>query len=426
MKKMVDRILADLHPLLVKKSLDVSTSIPKLSLWVDRAKVRRIFYNMISNAIKYSEEGGQIKIVATGQEKEIHVEIIDDGIGIPKNQQKEIFKRFSRGSNVSNQGIPGSGIGLMLSKKILELHGGQILLESQENVGSKFTLIFLRGTNHYEDHQILLKDKHTEQEALVSEVVNSNKLILLVEDNEDLREALKEELEQTYRVIDAANGKEGLLLALKKKPDLILTDVGMPLMDGKELCRVIKTNFNTSHIPVIMVTALHEVEEKIEGLEIGADAYVEKPFNMQVLKATINNLIHSRPSIDQLKTEEQTGDPSSKSPDETFLSRAVQLVKENLENEDFTIDELCKELAMSRSNFFRKLKGLTGMTPSNLIMEIKLQHAIDLMKAHGEIRITEIAMRSGFQDPKYFSTLFKKKYGKTPREYAESLQRKPA
>ncbi|WJJ95727.1 hybrid sensor histidine kinase/response regulator transcription factor [Algibacter luteus] len=418
LKDCLAKIINDFTPILQEKSLDISLEVKHIPVWFDKAKMNRIFYNLISNAIKYSNEGGEIKVKAYLDDSNFKIEFIDNGVGIPEKQQELIFKRFTRGTNVSNKGIPGTGIGLLLSKKIVELHGGKILLESKENIGSKFTIVLPSGTEHYSDEHIVDESNQEEAKANVDELITKNKLILLVEDNEELRGAVKNELVKNYTVIEASNGKEGLLLALSKNPDLIITDVMMPEMDGKELCNLLKTNFKTSHIPVVMLTALADIDDKIQGLETGADAYVEKPFNVSILTATINNLIRSRENVNRLLGDKEV--KKQMTPDESFLSDVINVIKENLTEKDFSIDTLCEVMGLSRSNLFRKLKGLVHMSPSDLIVKIKLGHAEELMKKKAHSRISDIAYESGFQDPKYFSTLFKKHYGKTPKEFMEN------
>ena len=418
LKDCLAKIINDFTPILQEKSLDVSLEVKHIPVWFDKAKMNRIFYNLISNAIKYSNEGGEIKVKAYLDDSNLKIEFIDNGVGIPEKQQELIFKRFTRGTNVSNKGIPGTGIGLLLSKKIVELHGGKILLESKENIGSKFTIVLPSGTEHYSNEHIVDENNQEEAKANVDELITKNKLILLVEDNEELRGAVKNELVKNYTVIEASNGKEGLLLALSKNPDLIITDVMMPEMDGKELCNLLKTNFKTSHIPVVMLTALADIDDKIQGLETGADAYVEKPFNVSILTATINNLIRSRENVNRLLDDKEV--KKQLTPDESFLSDVINVIKENLTEKDFSIDTLCEVMGLSRSNLFRKLKGLIQMSPSDLIVKIKLGHAEELMKKKLHSRISDIAYESGFHDPKYFSTLFKKHYGKTPKEFMEN------
>ncbi|GAA4818050.1 response regulator [Litoribaculum gwangyangense] len=418
LKDCLASIINDFTPILQEKSIDINMDVKHLPVWFDKPKMSRIFYNLISNAIKYSNEGGEINIkVNLCNDNTIKIDFEDNGIGIPENQQELIFKRFTRGTNVSNKGIPGTGIGLMLSKKIVELHGGKILLESKENIGSKFTVVLPNGTEHYHNDELMDEIQIPQKEYKVNDLINKSKLILLVEDNEELRKAIKNELTKDYIVIDANNGKEGLLIALSKSPDIIITDVMMPEMDGKELCNLLKTNFKTSHIPVIMLTALSEIDDKIQGLETGADAYVEKPFNVEVLKATINNLIKSRNNVTNILEDKEV--KKQLSPDEFFLSDVIEIIKQNIKEKDFSIDNLCDVMGLSRSNLYRKLTGLIQMSPSDLIIKIKLSHAEELMKSKTHARISDIAYESGFNDPKYFSTLFKKHYGKTPKEFID-------
>ncbi|MBK3516212.1 hybrid sensor histidine kinase/response regulator transcription factor [Carboxylicivirga marina] len=419
LQKLLKSISNDFQPLLEKKSMDLEVSSHDVNLWVDKVKMSRVFNNLISNAIKYGEEGGHVKIETKLLDGKLRIDFIDNGLGVPEKQQKQIFSRFSRGENVRLSGISGTGIGLMLAKRIVELHHGKIYLESKENIGSTFSVELLLGSSHYKGDEIIIEESHDDSTS-VSDIIGENKLVLLVEDNDDLRATIKAELEKSYRVIEAPNGKEGLVLAVEKNPDLIITDVMMPQMNGKELCQVIKSNFKTSHIPVVMITALIGVDDKVEGLEVGADAYVEKPFSIDVLKATINNLLRTRQALGQVTNIEEEKKTTAVSPDEEFLSNAVQLIKKNMTDRDFTIDVLCERLGLSRSNLFRKLKGLTGMTPSDLMIKIKLNHAVELFKSGKNMRIADIAYESGFHDPKYFSTVFKKFHGKTPKEFMES------
>ncbi|PQJ75745.1 ATP-binding protein [Polaribacter gangjinensis] len=411
-------VVKDFTPILQERSLDIQMDVKNIPVWFDKVKMTRIFYNLISNAIKYSEDGGQIDIKAYVKNNNLSIEFIDTGIGIPEKQQELVFKRFTRGTNVSNKGIPGTGIGLMLSKKIIELHGGKILLESKENIGSKFTIVLPYGTEHYKQGELKTEIQKATSEKSVDNLIQEDKVILLIEDTEELRKAIKNELDKQYTVLEASNGKEGLLIALSKNPDLIITDVMMPEMNGKELCNLLKTNFKTSHIPIIMLTALVDIDDKLKGLETGADAYVEKPFNLEILKVTIQNLIKSRENIHRLLDDKEV--EKQLTPDERFLSDVIEMIKSNLHSKDFSIDNLSENMGLSRSNLFRKLKGLIQMSPSDLIIKIKLSHAEELMKNKPNTRISDIAYESGFQDPKYFSTIFKKYYGQTPKEFIDS------
>jgi len=414
LKDCLQNIISDFKPIIEEKSLDVKLKVNHIPVWLDQKKMKRIFYNLISNSIKYTQSGGEIIITAKLDNEKLSINFIDNGVGIPEKQQELIFNRFTRGTNVSNKGIPGTGIGLMLSKKIVELHGGRILLESKENIGSKFIIELPNGTQHYNDDQILHIDKKSSLPQ-VDKLLHENQTVLLVEDNNELREAIRTELEKQFNVIEACDGKDGLVLALSKNPDVVVSDIMMPNVNGKELCQLLKTNFKTSHIPVIMLTALAGVEDKIEALETGADAYIEKPFNVSILSVTIKNLLKSRANITPLlKGESISGQMT---PDENFLSDIVETIKSNLSNHEFSIDQLCQIIGLSRSSLFRKIKSLVQISPSDLILKIKLNKAEELIKAKKLSRVSDIAYQCGFNDPKYFSTLFKKHYGKTPKEF---------
>ena len=414
LKPMLEEIARDFQPLLEKKSMDLTPDVPEVDVWIDESKMSRVFNNLISNAIKYSEDGGQIKLKGEVNEKTIEVHVIDNGIGVPAKEQKLIFNRFSRADNVKETGI---GIGLMLSKHIVELHKGRITFKSSKDIGSTFTVSLVKGTHHFSDNQFEKTEEKVDSNNYIDKTFGCDKLILLVDDNDDLRQTIRKDLEKDYRIIEASNGKDGLVLALEKNPDLIITDVMMPLLSGKEFCKIIKSNFKTSHIPVIMITALANVQHKIDGMKIGADAYIEKPFSIELLKVTTNNLLRTRQILSFAKDKDAFGKNLKPTPDEEFLSKVVDITKENITDHDFSIDILCDKLGFSRSNLFRKLKGLTGMSPSDLIIKIKLNHAEDLLRSRKNIRISDIAYESGFHDPKYFSTLFKKHYGKSPKEF---------
>ncbi|MBB6462626.1 hybrid sensor histidine kinase/response regulator transcription factor [Flammeovirga kamogawensis] len=423
LKSFIEEMVLDFKPLLENKSIQLTISSQDIKVWFDMEKMIRVFNNLISNAIKYTNEGGTIKIVTDIEGDKVKISFVDNGIGIPEDQQKKIFSRFNRASNALVTNITGSGIGLLLSKKIIELHHGTIHLESTIDIGSKFTIQLPLGKNHFAENEI-----KPQVEEIVDNLpkleINTHKVILLVEDNEDIRASVKAELEKEYKILEAPNGKEALVIALEHLPDMVITDVMMPKMSGKELCHILKNNHKTSHIPVIMLTALSAIEDKIEGLEIGADAYIEKPFRLEMLKVTVNNIMKSRHLIHNLidsKKEEVAEKPKSTSAEQEFLSNVVEEIKKNVTNREFTIDVLCEHLGYSRSNLFRKLKKLSGMSPLDLIIKIRLNHAIELMKNRSDLRIADIAYESGFNDPKYFSTTFKKHQGKTPKEFIETL-----
>lgn len=415
-KDLIKQVINQVQPLIDQKSIDITLSMQKTMLWIDKDKMTRIFNNLISNAIKYSAEGGEINIKAKNESDLIKIDFIDNGFGILAKDQKMIFSRFTRGTNINDKHISGSGLGLMISKKIIELHGGKIELVSKENIGSTFSVMLKKGSEHYNDEDLLVELENDIEQISIKNNKNFEKLILLVDDNEDLRYSLKKQLEQlNYKVILAKNGKEGLLIALSKNPDLIITDVIMPMMDGKDFCKIIKSNFETSHIPVIMITALGEINDKIEGIKIGADAYLEKPFNMKVLNAYIHNLLNSREILKKVALNKSNN--KFDSPDEKLLSDMMKIVEQNMTNYNFSIEFLAEKIGLSRSNLFRKVKGLTGLSPSEFITQIKMNHAAELLKNNKGIRISSVAFESGYNDPRYFSTTFKKFFGKSPKDY---------
>jgi signal transduction histidine kinase/DNA-binding response OmpR family regulator/ligand-binding sensor domain-containing protein len=419
-KDLIRKVIFQVQPLVDQKSIDVIISVPKTTLWLDKEKITRIFNNLISNAIKYSPEGGQIKIKAKSESNQIIIDFIDYGFGIPSKDQKLIFSRFTRGTNINDKQISGSGLGLMISKKIIELHGGKIELNSKENLGSTFSVILKKGSKHYRDEDILVEVDKKNELIYLNNNENFKKLILLVDDNDDLRSSLKKQLEElNFKVIESKNGKEGLVIALSKNPDLIITDVMMPLMDGKEFCKVIKSNFETSHIPVIMITALGDISNKVEGIKIGADAYLEKPFNVKVLNAYVHNLLNTREILKKI-TSDKTNEKFN-SPDEKLISDLIKIVHQNMTNYNFSVELLAKKIGLSRSNLFRKVKGLTGLSPNEFITQIKMNHAAELLNNNKGMRISNVAFESGFNDSRYFSTIFKKFFGKSPKDYSKQV-----
>ena len=220
-----------------------------------------------------------------------------------------------------------------------------------------------------------------------------------------------------FKVIESKNGKEGLVIALSKNPDLIITDVMMPLMDGKEFCKVVKSNFETSHIPVIMITALSDIGDKVDGIKMGADAYLEKPFNVKVLNAYVHNLLNSREVLKKV-TSNKTKDKFN-SPDEKLISDFIMIVEQNMTNYNLSVDFLTEKIGLSKSSLFRKVKGLTGLTPNELVTQIKMNHAAELLKNNKGMSIRNVAYESGYNDSRYFSTTFKKFFGKSPKDYVK-------
>lgn len=403
-----------------------SDNIP---LYYDTDKMDKVVYNLLSNAIKYTPEDGEIIVKAIQQKGNCILKFMDNGIGIPKEQQINIFKRYTRANNAVNYQIPGSGVGLMLTYQLVELQKGRIKLESEEGKGSTFTLTFLLGKSHLQPHQILDKkvivnpkrnfSLPTLNQAETTIIMTENKqlhTILIVEDNPELQSYLADSLSISYNVLVADNGEQGLEIAKDENPNLIISDVMMPKMNGMEMCKALKADIETSHIPVILLTSLNNVNYKVEGIQLGADVYLEKPFEIDVLKAYIKNLIAIREGLKgKLKAKKLNVNKADfPNPiDHEFIEKIRTIVLENLENEQFSVEILCRTLLMSRPVLYRKVKALTGQSIQQFTNAIKLNKALELLKTN-EHTISDVAYMTGFANPKYFSTSFKKHFGVSP------------
>ncbi len=419
--KLLKNLIEDFKPMIDQKQLTIEQNLPKtLSIWGDRSQIERVFSNLLSNAIKYNYDNGKIWFAISNAEGKVIVEVKDTGLGIPKNQLDKIFTRFHRADNALANNVRGTGIGLMLSKRIVELHKGNIYCESEENKGSKFIVELLEGKDHFNASDLRLTIPKERISRLTEANVKGKSSILIVEDNEDLLSFIKNAFTDQYHVITATDGKEGLFQIFNLKPDLVITDVMLPSMNGKELCHIIKNDKKLGPIPVVLLTALGGVDDKIAGLEVGADYYMEKPFDIEVLKLTVKNLL-KKSQLDKEIREKAA--PVPQSPEESLLSNVIEIIHNNLTNQNFTMDQLCDELGLSRSNLFRKIKAVAGLSPSDLIQEIKLNKAMQLLKNDPNIRIDDVAYQCGFNDPKYFSTLFKKHFKRTPSEFQSNHNR---
>ena len=410
-------------------SLKFESLDDKILLYFDSDKMNKIIYNLLSNAIKYTPENGEIIIKAKRGKENFLLQISDNGIGIPKAEQANIFKRYMRANNAINYQIPGSGVGLILTYQLVELQKGKIKLESDEGKGSTFFLSFPIGKAHLKPHQILDKEiKIESKNDFVLPAINQTEhyiqpidnkqlhTVLIVEDNPELQAYISDSLSDDYSILIANNGEEGLEIAKDESPNLIISDVMMPIMNGMKMCEELKANIETSHIPIIMLTSLSNTNYKVKGIQLGADVYIEKPFEIDVLKAYIKNLISTREQLKaKFKAKKLKVDKAdfSNPVDHEFIKKINSIVLENLENEQFSVEFLCKKLLMSRPVLYRKVKDLTGQSIQQLITTIKLNKALELLKAN-EHTISDIAYMTGFANPKYFSTSFKKHFGVSP------------
>ncbi len=389
--------------------------------YIDTQKMSIILDNLLSNSIKYTCQKGNVSISASIIDSMLHLVVEDDGIGIPAKAQKNLFRRFYRAENASNSKEAGSGIGLLLTKRMVTLHKGQISFSSDEGKGTSFIVDIPVGYSDYSKAEIIeqpLKPSIPQQyEETTSDYAGIK--LMIVEDNDDLRSYIAHFFNGNYNVVECSSATEAIDIVPKANPDFIISDVMMPGISGLEFCKRIKSNIETCHIPVILLTSLTERNDIIAGLDSGADDYVIKPFDIFVLKSKIgaiinNRLRYRRKYID--KTAFQEHDAVVNELDKNFMQQVVENIEKNMSQEEFNIDNLASDLAMSRSVFFKKIKSLTGQNPQELIRDIKMKRAATLLQSQS-YTIVEIAEMTGYPNSKYFSTAFKKYYGVTPTGY---------
>ncbi|NDV81598.1 hybrid sensor histidine kinase/response regulator transcription factor [Bacteroides sp. 51] len=410
--------------------LHFSSNIDAFNTAIDQLKIEKVVDNLISNAIKYSHPESQIDILLHVNGESWSLEVKDYGLGISKKAQKKLFKEFYRGDNTVNSKIVGSGIGLLLVKNYVTMHNGKIQAISKEDEGTSFKITIPYREVHIDK---LVTDDANERsreasdiftDISLSEKENSGKkpLILVVEDNNDLCNFLKCSLEEQSVVKTAANGEEAWQLIREKSPDLVVSDVMMPIMDGFELCKLIKSTFETSHIPVILLTSLTEKTKQLQGLDMGADDYIAKPFDMGILIQRIKTILKNRLIVRErvLKLIIQTDKKSqllSNDLDDKFVKKAIEVIHKNVSNTEFGVDEFASMMHVSSSLLYNKLKTFTGKSPIELIKTIRLNHAMELLQSK-KYSVTEVSELSGFSSISYFSTVFKKYFGKSPTDFS--------
>ena len=445
----VRRSLDGFRPLMKKKDIrfTIQSDADKCLAFFDPDKLDKILYNLLSNASKYNKPGGKVGIELNCDEVNGIACIIvkDNGPGIPKESQKNLFKRFYEGDYRKFNTI-GTGIGLSLVRDLVTLHHGSISVESEEGKGAAFKIQFPVHRFAYSEDEIddavtlldsdgidavqedvVITDAQADilEENLIpveQSVAEKSHTLLLVEDNEDLLGLMVKLLGGDYTIHTATNGKEALEVVELEDIDLIVSDVMMPVMDGIEFCRNIKGNFDTSHIPLILLTAKKQEEDRVEAYKSGADAFITKPFNLSVLHARIGNLLKSRERVmkdfkKQLVFEAKELNYTSM--DEDFLQRAIDCVNRHLDDPNFDQTQFLEEMNTTKSTFFRKLKSLTGLTYVSFIRNIRMKAACRIMEEKKHVRISELAYAVGYNDPRYFSSIFKKEIGMQPSEYME-------
>lgn len=388
----------------------------------------KIILNLLSNAIKYSFNDGKIIINLFKTPKgELKVEIVDQGLGIPKDQQKFILKRYYRARNAINSQSPGTGLGLIMTKKLIEKTGGNISFESLENKGTTFTILLKNLKSEYKESAVVEKeflktDTNIDDQTELDKF--SDAKILIVEDNNELRDLLVETLGTYFQIFEAKNGVEGIESASQNFPDLILTDLIMPEMDGMEMSKKLKEDINLNHIPVFMLSVLQNSTQKLESIESGVAEYLEKPVDIKLLLAKIVNTLKFQIKLREKYVYDSDVENATlfrTQKDKDFLQDLENKILENIENNSFSVHDLSKSFGMSRTSLYMKLKNLVDLSPQDFVIHTKLKQAKNLL-IKGHLSIKEVAYSSGFSNPKYFSTSFKKFYGKTPSGFIESLK----
>jgi signal transduction histidine kinase/DNA-binding response OmpR family regulator/streptogramin lyase len=418
-----------------KITLKFNTIEESLKVYIDRDKVEKIINNLLSNAFKFTPEGGKIDFIVEKLISEVEIRITDNGIGIPKERIDKIFDRFYQVDGSHTRQGEGTGIGLSLTKELVELHKGKIKVESKEGEGTTVMLQLPLGKDHLKPEEIVEKGIQEEAPQVVEEIefiseTNNVKdkteidvllemekpLLLIVEDNSDVRSYIISHLEEDYRIQEAVDGEDGLEQALNHIPDLIISDVMMPKMDGFQLCNKLKTDEKTSHIPIIMLTAKATSKDKIKGYETGADDYIMKPFDAKELKARIQNLIALRRKLQKKFNDNDYNVPKELSEvDEKFIKKVLTVINKHKSKEKFSVEELRKETYMSTRHLQRKVMALTGKSPIQLIRSIRLNNARKQIKEN-KGTIAEIAYNLGFSSPAYFTKCFKDEFGYSPTD----------
>lgn len=438
-------VLESFSSLAFDKQIQVSldTKVSDLYIWTDSDKFDKIFFNLVSNAFKYTPNGKKITIRIKETEGQVCLTVEDEGVGIDKTALKTIFQRFETlGTFTAMQ--PSSGIGLSLVKDLINMLHGNITVESQIDKGSRFIVTLPIDLHAYDNDravELLLKDNaNTDNEIMADSIENieekeeseDSTTILIVEDNAEMRIFLNNILSEHYKILTAENGKQGLTTARESIPDMILTDVMMPIMDGLDMVKHLKEDPDTCHIPIIILSAKSSLDDRIEALEQGIDDYLTKPFSATYLKTRIATLFKQRKQLQELYLSRLSGnrkDNTFKTPmepepvqqtvmqmDEIFMQKVMDFLEKNMDNQELEIEDFASHLCLSRTVFYRKLKSIVGLTPVEFVREIRIKRAVQLIE-NSDYTFSQIAYMTGFNDPKYFGKCFKKIIGVTPTEY---------
>ena len=408
----------------------------QLYVWFDPKNMLKVINNLLANAFKYTRESGTITLSVKEADGMAVIEVADTGCGIAPDILPRIFDRFFQADHNGSFNISGTGIGLSLSKSIVEQHHGTIRVSSREGEGTVFTVNLQLNNDHFDPSQIveeqitgfdtfnpeLFKPEEAPKDLKTGET--KKKKILIVEDNDPLRSMLADIFSNYYTVLEAADGEQAYGLVKADSPDIIVSDIMMPKMSGIELCKAIKSDIDICHIPVVLLTAKAAVEHNMEGLQAGADDYISKPFNISLLISRCNNLINNRLLL-QEKFGKQPGASekmlATNPLDEKFISKVMQYIYDNLDNPELSIEDLTREIGMSRTTFFEKVKAISGQTPNEFINTIRLKESALLLCNNPELSIVEISDKVGFSSQKYFSRCFKNRYDVSPSAYRQKM-----
>lgn len=431
-----------------KKSISFSyhSNADQLITLFDHDKIERILFNLLSNAFKFTPENGNVSVDVTiaeekGGEVLLEIKVNDTGIGIAPEKQDKIFERFFQSDIPGTLVNQGSGIGLAITKEFVKMHGGSITVESELNKGSSFTVLLpFKAAEINSETVPVAEETFEDSEAMAAEeepvltgnapeqpAKNKRPVILLVEDNEDFRFYLKDNLREFFTIVEAADGREGWQKALAVHPDMVVSDISMPVMTGIDLCRKIKKDTRTKQVPVILLTAFAGEEKHLKGLEIGASDYLIKPFNFEIMLSRIRNILAEHDALRKTYTrqvEAKSTNINVASPDEKFIQQALQIIEQNIANPDFSVEEMSRQLFMSRVSAYKRIFALTGKTPVEFIRSVRLERAAQLL-AKTDHTVAEIAYQVGFNNPKYFTRYFKAVYNMVPSAY-QAEKRKQA
>lgn len=445
MVSFVHQIYTSFHEIASQKEIEYhfQASTENLPVWFDELQMQKVFSNLLLNAFKYTPTHGCINIEIYSNNKDAIITVSDTGIGISEKDIQKIFNQFYQVESQPNSLTPGTGIGLSIAKNIVELHHGNITVHSTLQKGTRFTVSLPLGKQHFKeeiltyasqteailpaDSEIRLstfyipeKDEEIEIEEKQEKENIDNPVLLLVEDNEELCNILKEVLQHTYQLHITHNGQEALNLAQELNPDLIISDLLLPGLSGKELCYKIKNNIELSHISIILMTGQMSVENMIESFMFGADDYIIKPFDIRVLLARCRSLLKNKKRLKDYYTHNPSVPTTTEADaiseaDRKLLKKCIDIIRENFTNPEFDVMVLANHLCMGRSKLYTKFKQLVGIPPNEFILKIKLEEAMRLLKEHPEFNISEISIQLGFSSPRYFSKLYKAYFGVAPQ-----------